>query len=103
MSIWATSFGLANDPAGLPRLYRGSHIVPTPDDPRDDEDVQLAEIPFHVTRDDRDDAPEDGRPWPWARLSVGVEDVVIDPAQARALAAALTAWADHADPGQPPQ
>ncbi len=104
MSIWATTFALDDDGHGRPRHYHGSHILPITEDPRDGS-VQLAEIPSHITRDGRDDAPDDDQPWPWARLSIdtadGSADVVLDPGQARALAAALLAWADRAGPGEP--
>jgi hypothetical protein len=106
VSIYATFTTL--DPTdhpttpGLPYQYLGSHILPTEDGPRDG-DVQLAEIPSHITRDGRDDQPEDGRPWPWLRMSVDAyatgasADVVLDVAQARYLAGQLTDWADRVE------
>lgn len=51
-----------------------------------------------ITRDGRDDQPEDHQPYPWLRVSIDVDDghaaAVIDPAQARHLAEHLGAWAD---------
>lgn len=107
MSIYASTPGIGDhgDPEhlGQPWIYRGSHILPADTDPRGGH-IGLAEIPSHITRDGRDDAPEDGRPWPWARLSVVedgvVIDIVINPAQARHLGEQLTTWADRAD-GKP--
>ena len=90
MSIWASSFDLEDNP---PYAYQGSHILPSDDDRRDGgEVVQLAEVPSHITRDGRDDQPEDGRPWPWLRLSLYAEDVVLDRPQVEALHAAIGSW-----------
>jgi hypothetical protein len=67
--------------------------------------VGLALIPGHITRDGRDDQPDDSRPWPWLRLSVDTQPddpaVILNPAQARHLAEQLTAWADQAEGAQP--
>lgn len=101
MSIYASLPGIGDigddETIGPPWIYQGSHILPSMDDPRGGS-VGLAEVPSHITRDGRDDQPEDGRPWPWLRLSVVedgvVIDVVINPVQARHLAAQLVAWAD---------
>lgn len=101
MSIYASLPGIDEDaPCGPPWAYHGSHILPVEEDPRRGV-VGLALIPSHITRDGRDDRPEDGVPWPWLRLSVdGCPDdpaVVLNPAQARHLAAQLTDWADTAE------
>lgn len=75
-----------------PIVYRGSHILPSAEDPRGGS-VQLAAIPPHISRDGRDDGPDDGvTPWPFLRLSVGQEDAVLDEAQARQLRDALDGW-----------
>lgn len=90
MSIYGTIFDLEDDPA---YRYNGSHVLPHPDSPRDLTGiVQLAEIPSHITRDGREDQPEDGAPWPWLRLSVGHEDVVLHARQVRAMHQVLGAW-----------
>jgi hypothetical protein len=52
-----------------PIIYQGSHAVPTEEGLRGGS-VDLALIPSHITRDGRDDNPEDGRPWPYLRLGV---------------------------------
>jgi hypothetical protein len=101
LSIYASIEGVADlgddETIGAPWTYQGSHILPDEDDPRGG-GIDLAMIPSHITRDGRDDQPEDGRPWPWLRLSVDTEDhyaeVIINPAQARHLAERLVAWAD---------
>lgn len=98
MSIYASLPGIdADEPCGLPWQYQGSHVLPAEGDPRGGS-IGLAEIPSHITRDRRDDQPEDGTPWPWARLSIDAGDghaaAVITPTQARHLAAQLTDWAD---------
>lgn len=98
MSIYASTGGLDEEaPCGAPWLYRGSHLLPAVDDPRADGGISLAEIPSHITRDGRDDRPEDGAPWPWLRVSMDYPDALIGPAQARYLAAELTGWADRAE------
>lgn len=104
MSIYAAIATLDDpDGPGKPSMYRGSHLLPHDDDPRAG-DIQLAEIPSHITRDGRDDQPADGAPWPWLRLSVdshdGTADVLLDVAQVRYLAEQMTEWADRAG-GQP--
>lgn len=104
MSIYATIEGLGGDgdpdDLGAPWFYQGSHVLPADDDPRGGE-IGLALIPCHITRDGRDDRPEDGTPWPWLRLSLDTDGdeptVLINPAQARHLAGQLTAWADDAE------
>jgi hypothetical protein len=105
VSIYAPIEGLGDhgDPEhlGHPWTYQGSHILPAEDGPRDGV-IGLAEIPSHVTRDGRDDQPEDGTPWPWLRLHLAVDGddpcALINPAQARHLAEQLAAWADRVDP-----
>lgn len=91
MSIWATIFDLEDNP---PHRYEGSHILPRTNGERVDADmaVSLAQIPSHITRDGRDDQPEDGAPWPWLRLSLGVEDQVLDRDQVADVHAVLGAW-----------
>ena len=94
MSIWATFFDLEDDP---PYAYQRSHVLPSEDDPRVDADlaVSLALVPSHITRDGRDDRPEDGVPWPWLRLSLGMEDGVLGRGQVEALHAALGSWLER--------
>jgi len=93
VSIWASSFDLEDNP---PYAYQGSHVLPADDDRRDDGEVlQLAEVPSHITRDGRDDRPEDGAPWPWLRLSVYAEDLVLNRGQVAELHKALGAWLDR--------
>lgn len=101
MSIYGTIPGLGDlgddETIGPPWRYRGSHILPDEDDPRGGH-IGLAHIPSHITRDARDDQPDDGTPWPWLRLSLdGCDDdpaVILNPAQARHLADLLARWAD---------
>lgn len=93
MSIWGTIFDLDDNPV---YRYEGSHVLPHEDDARDPGCVvQLAEVPSHVTRDGRDDQPEDGAPWPWLRLSVGREDAVLDRGQVAELHASLGVWLEE--------
>jgi hypothetical protein len=109
VSIYGSIEGIGadGDPEhlGPPWTYQGSHILPADDDPRDGS-IGLALIPSHITRDRRDDQPEDGTPYPWLRLDLTVDGddptVLINPAQARHLEAQLGAWADQADPPEFP-
>jgi hypothetical protein len=99
VSAWGTIFDLEENP---PYRYEGSHILPSTDSPRDPAcPVQLAEIPSHITRDGRDDQPEDGAPWPWMRLSVGREDVVLDRGQVQAVWESMGAWLEQTRPSAP--
>lgn len=88
MSIWGTICDLEDDP---PYVYQGSHVLPSEDDRRDGV-VQLAEVPSHITRDGRDDQPEDGTPYPWLRLSVNQADVVLHARQVREAYEVMGAW-----------
>ncbi|MGH4001962.1 MAG: hypothetical protein ACRDTJ_31370 [Pseudonocardiaceae bacterium] len=96
MSIYASLPGIVDA-----RRYAASHILPADSDERTT-DIDLSLIPSHITREGRDDQPEDERPWPWLRVGVYSIDgwalAVINPAQARDLARQLTEWADTAEP-----
>lgn len=75
-----------------PIIYRGSHLLPSDTDQRGGH-VSLAEVPGHITRDGRDDGPDDQYGvWPWLRLSVGQEDAILDEALVRSLRDALDGW-----------
>ena len=93
MSVWATVLDLEDDP---PYDYQGSHILPAEDGPRDGL-VQLAEVPPHITRDGRDDQPEDGVPWPWLRLSVNASDAVLHARQVREVYEVMGAWLEQVE------
>ena len=93
MSIWASSFDLEDNP---PYAYQGSHVLPDHDDRRDSgEALQLAEVPSHITRDGRDDQPEDGTPWPWLRLSLYAEDAVLDRPAVESFHRAVGLWLER--------
>ncbi|WP_093803963.1 hypothetical protein [Streptomyces sp. Wb2n-11] len=103
MSVYGSIPGVdAEEECGPPWVYLGSHILPADEDPRGGQ-ITLAEIPSHITRDGRDDQPEDGVPWPWLRVSVDPDDrtceptILLNPKQARHLADQLTAWADSTE------
>jgi hypothetical protein len=104
VSIYASIEGIGDhggpEHLGAPWVYQGSHIPPREDGPRAGT-VGLAVIPSHITADGRDDQPSDGPPWPFLRLHLDVPGddpaALLDLAQARFLAAQLTAWADRVD------
>lgn len=99
MSIYASVEGLGDfeddKTVGAPWIYQGSHILPADDDPRGGS-IGLAVIPSHITRDGRDDQPENGRRWPWLRLSLDVPGddptVILNPDQVRHLRDQLDTW-----------
>jgi hypothetical protein len=103
VSIYASIPGLGDygddETIGPPWVYQGSHILPAENDQRGGS-IGLALIPSHITRDGRDDAPEDGTPWPWLRLSldpIGDDPtVLLSPAQALHLSKELASWAKAA-------
>jgi hypothetical protein len=105
MSIYASIEGLGDlgddETVGAPWIYQGSHILPADNDPRGGS-VGVAVIPSHITRDGRDDQPEDGRRWPWLRLSIDVPGgdptVILNPAQARYLRDQLDSWLNTQGP-----
>ena len=95
MSVWGTILDLEDDP---PYVYQGSHILPSETDGLDVTcPVQLAEVPSHITRDGRDDRPEDGAPWPWMRLSLGQEDTVLHARQVRKMWEVMGAWLEQVE------
>ena len=96
MSVWGTILDLEDN---RPYAYQGSHILPHEDDRRDG-GVQLAEVPSHITRDGRDDQPEDRAPWPWLRLSVNQADVVLDRDQVREVYEVIGAWLEQTQGGR---
>lgn len=59
-----------------PLVYQGSHHLPSEFDPRGGT-VDLALIPSHITRDGRDDKPEDEAPWPYLRFGVNEGTVIL--------------------------
>jgi hypothetical protein len=107
VSIYASIEGIGDhgDPEhlGAPWLYQGSHHLPSEDDPRAGA-IGLALIPSHITRDRRDDQPEDGTPYPWLRLSLDIRTwteepaVVLDRAQVEFLRDRFTAFLDQTEP-----
>lgn len=96
--MWGTILDLEADP---PYGYQGSHVLPSEDDPRDGGwALQLAGVPSHITRDGRDDQPEDGKPWPWMRLSLHDEDAVLHARQVREIWEVMGAWLEQVE-GRP--
>jgi hypothetical protein len=82
-----------------PIKYQGSHILPSNRDERAGS-VDLGAIPGHITRNGRDNGPEDG--WhKWLRIGIDTEDqqctVVLTLKQVTGLRDALTAWIEQAD------
>lgn len=91
MSIYASA--LVFEDGNGPLLYQGSHVMPSDNDPRGGEwmlggDVEFAEIPGYVEHDGPTLCPDpmacDGTcVYPWLRLSVGGQSVVLTVGQVR--------------------
>lgn len=84
--------------AAGPIQYQGSHILPSDDDPRDGS-VSLCMIPGFIERDGRAlaDAGADDRPcWPWLRLSMNTEQVVLTRAHVQEIHDYLGQWLRNA-------
>lgn len=100
MSIWA-SFGIFDGDLGdqpRPIRYQRSHVLPGPDDERAGY-LDLGLIPGHITRDGRDDGPDDDdSSWPYLRIAAAEDDdaervtVVFDVTQVEHLRDQLTWW-----------
>lgn len=83
-----------------PLRYQGSHILPSDTDERGGV-LMLGAIPPHITRYGRDDAPEDGRWYPWLRVSLfaGENDsVLLTRNQVEKLRDALNEWLNKTRP-----
>lgn len=74
-----------------PIVYQGSHILPSQDDERGGH-VDIALIPSHITRDGRDDRPEDEAPWPFLRMGVNSETVILTRRNVLEIVESLTYW-----------
>jgi len=58
-----------------PIVYQGSHILPSDEDRRGGS-FGFGEIAGFITRDGRDDGPEDeDQPWPYLRVTMHTEDI----------------------------
>lgn len=81
-----------------PIRFQGSHILPADTDGRAGV-FAVNEIPSHITRDGRDDRPEDGAPWPWLNFWSGNGgDSVLDRGQVAELHAYLDEWLGRTEP-----
>jgi hypothetical protein len=93
------TFQLGEEPCdcGMPLApiaYRGSHVLPSDDDPRGGS-VDVAGIPDFITRDGRDDARGEGLK-DWLRLLIDADGgaVVLTRRHVRLLRDTLTEWLD---------
>lgn len=77
-----------------PIKYQGSHVFPSDDDPRGGQ-FHVAYIPGYIRRDGRDVVDDDGV-WPWLRVSVNGETVILGREQVRAVYADLHEWLEAA-------
>lgn len=97
MSIYGSLPAPDDDPradgtVAAPLVYQGSHILPDErTDPRGGY-VDIALIPSHITRDGRDERPEDGPPWPYLRFGVNGATVVLTRDQVEQIVMTLTWW-----------
>ena len=85
---------------GAPIAYRGSHVLPADDDDRVGY-LSLSHIPSWV-RDGGRVIPDDGRVWPWMRLTVADDldegkSVVLDVRQVERIHAAMGEWMARVD------
>ena len=97
MSIYGSWFDLDEDLPGVqaPIIYQASHIMPSDDDPRGGS-VDVAGIGGFITRDGRALCDDYGRlVWPWLRLSVNDETVILDRAQVAGMHEKLGEWLDR--------
>ena len=74
-----------------PIVYQGSHVLPSSTDERGGR-VDIASIPGHITRDGRDDGPDEDVPWAFLRLGVNEETVVLDRAGVELVHRTLGVW-----------
>ena len=74
-----------------PLVYQGSHVLPSDHDPRGGW-VDIALIPSHITRDGRDDKPEDEKPWPYLRFGINGEAVILTRHNVEQIAETLNDW-----------
>jgi len=80
-----------------PILYQGSHVFPSNKDKRGG-DIGFAAIPRHITRNRKNNGPENGIWHPWLRFHIygGVEDsVILTRAQVVKLRDALNIWIER--------
>ena len=102
MSIWA-SFAVfdGDEDFARPIRYRQSHVLPAPDGERAGS-LDLALIPGWITRDGRDDHPDDDQVWPYLRVHVTDTDdaegatVVLDRRQVAQLHDEMGGWLERA-------
>lgn len=77
-----------------PIRYQGSHVLPSAKDERGGI-FGIAAIPNHITRDGRDDRPENGKWYPWLRVSLDEAPksaVILTRAQVKELRDSLNHW-----------
>lgn len=77
-----------------PLAYSGSHVLPSDSDNRAGW-VDIASIPSHITRDGRDDKPEDEAPWPYLRFGVNGQTVILTRRNAQMVADSLNHWLER--------
>lgn len=80
-----------------PLLYQGSHVLPSKRDKRGG-CLMLAAIPNHITRDGRDNGPQDGW-YPWMRVSMfeaNSDSLILTRKQVEKLRDSLSQWLENA-------
>jgi len=80
-----------------PIEYQHSGVLPSDKDKRGGI-FGLAAIPDHITRDGRDDRPENGKWYPWLRVSMfeAEDSVILTRKQVEKLRDALDEWLERA-------
>lgn len=92
--VYEESFSETCTCGSSPIEYQGSHILPSGRDKRQGS-FGLGAIPPHITRNGRDDAPDDGKLKPWLRVSLdGVKGrtCILDRKQVEELRDYLSRW-----------
>lgn len=83
-----------------PIKYQHSAVLPSAKDERGGV-FGLAAIPSHITRDGRDDRPENGKWYPWLRVSMfeAENTIILTRKQVEKLRDALNLWLENSQGG----
>jgi hypothetical protein len=100
VSIYCSLLGFPQERELGPLKYQGSHVLPNDKDKRAG-DFGIAAIPRFITRDGRDNKPEDDMWHPWLRVHIfdGHQgSVILTRKQVERLRDALNNWLERTPP-----